>query len=204
MAPEKGLPYLVDAFIELNRRNPGNDSILDLAGWMGPQHQEYWQKQVEKLNSAGLSNRYTYHGSVDRQEKVRFLSAIDLLCVPTEYQEPKGLFVLEGIACGVPYLLPNHGAFPELHERLQFGSLFQAKDRDSLVQSLERHTQVPRLDVDERSRQRNARIERDSNPNARRSRTSDPRTRLDEGRGLHQERAKPIASNLGRFSIEGS
>ncbi len=159
MAPEKGLHYLVDAFIELNRRNPGNDSILDLAGWMGPQHQEYWQKQVEKLNSAGLSNRYTYHGSVDRQEKVRFLSAIDLLCVPTEYQEPKGLFVLEGIACGVPYLLPNHGAFPELHERLQFGSLFQAKDRDSLVQSLERHTQVPRLDVDERSRQRNARIE---------------------------------------------
>ena len=158
MAPEKGLHHLVDAFIALQQQDPTNDSRLELAGWMGPQHQEYWQTQGEKLAAADLTDRYTDHGSVDRFEKVRFLSNIDLLCVPTDYQEPKGLFVLEGIASGVPYLLPNHGAFPELHQRLQYGTLFEAKNLDSLVQALHLQSRAPRSNAEERVRQRDARL----------------------------------------------
>jgi glycosyltransferase involved in cell wall biosynthesis len=34
--------------------------------------------------------------------------------VPTVYREPKGLYVLEALANGVPVVQPEHGAFPEL------------------------------------------------------------------------------------------
>ncbi len=136
LAPEKGLHRLVEAFILLANQAEFLDLHLHIAGYLGPQNIGYWQTLQERLIQAGLANRFTYHGSVDRDAKIAFLRSIDLLCVPTEYAEPKGLFVLEAIAARTPYLLPNHGAFYELHERLNFGKLFKAKDQEDLVLQL--------------------------------------------------------------------
>jgi glycosyltransferase involved in cell wall biosynthesis len=137
MAPEKGLHQLVDAFIELAKRRKDSDFQLCLAGWLGPQHEAFWNKQQSKLQNAGLEDRFSYAGILDRQAKLQFLSQLDLFSVPTVYQEPKGLFVLEAVAAGVPYLQPAHGAFPELHQRLQFGQLFVADDQADYVNKLE-------------------------------------------------------------------
>ncbi len=135
LAPEKGLHQLVDAFIELRARMP--TARLAIAGWLGKQHESYWQEQQKKLLSAGLADAYVYHGSVDRNGKLDFLDSIDLLCVPTTYQEPKGLFVLESLAAGVPVVQPDHGAFPELIARLGGGHLYTAGDRTDLVDRLQ-------------------------------------------------------------------
>ena len=43
--------------------------------------------------------------------------------VPSGYHEPKGLYLLEAMACGVPVVQPNHGAFPELIGRTGGGVL---------------------------------------------------------------------------------
>jgi len=72
-----------------------------------------------------------------REEKTRFLQDIDLLCVPTEYVEPKGLFVLEALANGTPVVLPAHGAFPEILARTGGGILVEPKDAQALADSLE-------------------------------------------------------------------
>ena len=84
-----------------------------------------------------------YLGSINRDEKAKFLSSIDLFCVPTTYTEPKGLFLLEAIAAGTPYLQPDHGAFPELHRRMhaisegrRLGRLFRADSIDDLSEKL--------------------------------------------------------------------
>ena len=47
---------------------------------------------------------------------IDFLSSIHVLSVPTSYKDPKGRFVLEALAHGVPVVQPAHGAFPELVE----------------------------------------------------------------------------------------
>jgi glycosyltransferase involved in cell wall biosynthesis len=147
MAPEKGLHRLVDAFVEIARQ-PGMEHVrLRLAGWMGAQHADFWKEQTTKLENAGLNDRWEYLGSIDRKQKAEFLSTLDLFCVPTTYEEPKGLFLLEAIAAGTPYLQPNHGAFPEIHARLgqdlsiivpdpHRGSLFQADSQSDLVAKL--------------------------------------------------------------------
>jgi glycosyltransferase involved in cell wall biosynthesis len=133
MAPEKGLHRLIDAFIAIAELPEAKHVRLKLAGWMGPQHQTFWLEQKAKLARAGLDQRWEYLGSIDRTEKANFLRSIDLFCVPTTYTEPKGLFLLEAIAAGTPYVQPNHGAFPEIHQRLEsfaggrhLGTLFQA------------------------------------------------------------------------------
>jgi len=144
MAPEKGLHRLVDAFIEL-KRNPRWESLrLELAGWMGPQHAKYWKEQQNKLSRAGLDGQWNYAGTLDRNQKVRYLKSLDLFCVPTEYADPKGIFLLEAVAAGLPYVMPDHGAFPEVHQRLSrfrpqgfSGALFQHDSAKDLVTKLE-------------------------------------------------------------------
>ena len=139
LAPEKGLDILVDAFIELHSRDVPDRAkpMLKIAGWLGKQHEAYWQEQQEKLRQGGLESHWEYHGAVDREGKLAFLDSVDLICVPTPYQEPKGLFLLEGLAAGVPYLQPAHGAFPEVHERLGGGHLFPPESASVLADHLE-------------------------------------------------------------------
>jgi glycosyltransferase involved in cell wall biosynthesis len=142
MAPEKGLHHLIDAFIELATSRDLPPLRLELAGWMGPQHRAFWEEQQRKLSEAGLDGRWSYHGSLSHQAKVDFLHHLDLLSVPTVYREPKGLFVLEAVAAGVPYVQPAHGAFPELHQRLQAGCLFPPEDPVGYVDQLARQIQA--------------------------------------------------------------
>jgi glycosyltransferase involved in cell wall biosynthesis len=68
---------------------------------------------------------------------MEFLSSLDLFCVPTTYAEPKGLFLLEAAALGLKYVAPDHGAFPELHQRLQHGWLYQHDSMSDLIGTLE-------------------------------------------------------------------
>jgi glycosyltransferase involved in cell wall biosynthesis len=52
--------------------------------------------------------------------------------VPSPYHEPKGLYLLEAMACGIPVVQPNHGAFPELLQQTG-GGLLAASERPADV-----------------------------------------------------------------------
>ncbi|AMV32919.1 Glycosyl transferases group 1 [Pirellula sp. SH-Sr6A] len=143
MATEKGLHRLVDAFVEIAKKPQYSHVRLKMAGWMGPQHEAYWNEQLAKLRIPELEGRWEYVGAIDRKEKTAFLQSIDLFCVPTVYEEPKALFLLEAIASGVPYVQPAHGAFPEIHARVHstegapvLGRLFQPDAPDHLRMEL--------------------------------------------------------------------
>ncbi|MEM7782968.1 MAG: glycosyltransferase family 4 protein [Planctomycetota bacterium] len=128
LAPEKGLHHLVDAFLELKQRPQTDDFRLTIAGWLSSDNQEYAQAQWKKLSDAGLDDQFDYLGSIDRTEKLELFRSLDLLTVPTEFLEPKGIYVLESFAAGVPVIQPAHGAFPELVEASQGGWLVPPKN----------------------------------------------------------------------------
>lgn len=136
MAPEKGLHVLVDAFLHLKAMRGMEDVRLKVAGWAGPQQQAYIDEQFEKLEAAGHIDGCDYLGTVDRAGKLEFLQSIDVLSVPTVYREPKGLFVLEALAAGVPVVQPSHGAFPELIEATTGGHLVTPQDPVALAEKL--------------------------------------------------------------------
>ncbi len=138
LAPEKGLHVLVDAFIELRKRAATRDVRLEIAGWLGENNRTYAEAEFTKLRAAGLEDHYHYAGSIDREAKVAFLRRLDVFSVPTTYLEPKGLFVLEALAAGVPVVLPSHGAFPELIEATGGGRLVAPNDPIALADELEK------------------------------------------------------------------
>lgn len=136
LAKEKGFHHLVDAFIELKKR-PGTEAIqLKAAGWMGPDHIAYAQAQFKRINEAGLQDDFEYIGSIERNEKLAFLKSIDVLSVPTEFLEPKGIYALEALAAGVPIVMPEHGAFPELLISSKGGLLVPPRDASQLADAL--------------------------------------------------------------------
>lgn len=133
MDPAKGFHHLAAAYKILKRRPNLPPISLEAAGYMLPEHREYFQKESAAL--AGLD--FTYRGSLSREEKAHFLQEIDIFCVPTDYVEPKGLFVLEALANGTPVVLPAHGAFPEILARTGGGILVEPKNERALADSLE-------------------------------------------------------------------
>ena len=68
-----------------------------------------------------------------------------MLSVPCSYAEPKGLFVLEAIANGVPVVQPRYGAFPEMIEATGGGLLVEPYSAESLADGFEQLIADPAL-----------------------------------------------------------
>jgi glycosyltransferase involved in cell wall biosynthesis len=125
VAPEKGLHVLADAYIRFRQRNRESKASLEAAGYVSPAHTPYLEGVREKVKNAGLADEFTYRGVVDREGKLAFLRSLDLLSVPATYDEPKGMFLLEAMACGVPVVQPRRGAFTEVVEKTGGGVLVE-------------------------------------------------------------------------------
>jgi glycosyltransferase involved in cell wall biosynthesis len=127
IAPEKGLHNLADAYKILRADNRLPPSRFVAAGYLPPEHKGYLEQITNGLRAAGLGGEFAYRGSVDRAGKIQFFHDIDVLSVPSPYHEPKGLYLLEAMACGVPVVQPNHGAFPEIVNRTGGGLLSKSE-----------------------------------------------------------------------------
>jgi glycosyltransferase involved in cell wall biosynthesis len=136
VAPEKGLHVLADAYVRLRARVPQARMRLDAAGYMAPAQASYLADVKARLRGAGLADEFMYHGSVNRDGKLQFLRSLDVLSVPTPYDEPKGVFVLEAMAEGVPVVQPRRGAFTEIIEKTGGGLLVPPDDPDALAGAL--------------------------------------------------------------------
>jgi glycosyltransferase involved in cell wall biosynthesis len=144
VAPEKGLHVLAEAYVRF-RSKGGAAARLEAAGYASPAHASYLADVRQILKAAGLADEFTYHGVVDREGKLAFLKSLDVLSVPATYDEPKGMFLLEAMACGVPVIQPRRGAFIEIVERTNGGLLVAKDDPDALAEALTRFRQSPEL-----------------------------------------------------------
>lgn len=132
IAPEKGLHVLADAY-RILRAMPGLPSLrLETAGWMAPEHRGYLAGIEQKL----AASDFTYRGELDRAGKVRFLQGIDVFSLPCTYDEPKGLPVLEALACGVPVVQPKCGSFPEMLAATGGGLLVERDSPEALAEGI--------------------------------------------------------------------
>jgi glycosyltransferase involved in cell wall biosynthesis len=136
VAPEKGLHNLADAYRILRLEKGLPPSRLLAAGYLPPEHKPYLKGIAAGLRAAGLADEFVYRGAVERAQKVQFFHEIDVLSVPSPYHEPKGLYLLEAMACGVPVVQPNHGAFPEIIERTGGGLLARSDNGADVADAL--------------------------------------------------------------------
>jgi len=133
VAPEKGLHVLCEAYRALRQREPSRPARLVAAGYLPPEHQPYLDEIRKKMREWGLENEFDYRGEVDRAQKTAFLQGLDIFSVPTTYEEPKGMFLLEALANGVPVVQPKRGAFHEIVTKTGGGLIVPAGDPAALA-----------------------------------------------------------------------
>jgi glycosyltransferase involved in cell wall biosynthesis len=123
IAPEKGLHLLVEGYARF--RAAGGAARLLAAGYLAPEYVSYLETARQRLRGAGLAEEFEYQGELDREAKLRFLEGLDAFCVPPDYDDPKGIYLLEAQAAGLPVVAPERGALPE-HIRRHGGGLLAA------------------------------------------------------------------------------
>ncbi|MDA1233074.1 MAG: glycosyltransferase family 4 protein, partial [Planctomycetota bacterium] len=135
ICPEKGAFHFLNAAEDVVSLGAEFDFVI--AGFLPALHQRQFEKRLRAVQKHVGKTRVRWEGSpADRDEKFRILRSFNWLCVPTEYREPKGLYVLEAALVGVPSLLPDHGAFPERIADLRLGHLYAAGSRQALTDAI--------------------------------------------------------------------
>jgi glycosyltransferase involved in cell wall biosynthesis len=104
LRPEKGLDVLLNAIPAILKRCPS--AVLMIAG-EGPE-----RSRLEELAATlRLGEHIRFLGL--RSDVQHFMQICDVLVVPSVWQEPAGLVVLEAMACGKPVVVTSVGGMPE-------------------------------------------------------------------------------------------
>ena len=112
----KGVDLLVRAFRGV--RNPGARLLV-----RGPEPDERFAQRVRRL--AVLDERISLGRGIPHAEVGQFLAEIDLLAIPSRFQESFSLVAHEAFAAGVPVLASDSGALPEIVTEGSNGALFR-------------------------------------------------------------------------------
>jgi len=136
IAPEKGLHVLAEAYRMLRQSGELPEARLEAAGYMAADGKPYLEAIQKSLRDAGLEHEFHYRGVVERAEKIAFLQTLDVMSMPATYDEPKGVSLLEAMACGVPLVQPRRGSFTEIVEKTGGGLLVQPDDARSLADGI--------------------------------------------------------------------
>lgn len=129
VSENKGLHLLAEAVSILRQEHPEQNIRLLVAGWRGDWTSKYLEdaRQIFDFEDCGY---------LPRKEKLSFLSSLDAFSVPVTYRAPKGMYMLEALAAGVPVVQPCIGIFPELLEATAGGLACQPADSRDLASKL--------------------------------------------------------------------
>ena len=136
VAPEKGLHVLAEAYRLLRHSGDLPEGRLEVAGYMAADCKPYLEEIQTHLKEAKLDHEFRYHGVIDRAAKIAFLRDLDVMSLPATYDEPKGVSLLESMACGVPVVQPRRGAFTEIVGSTGGGLLVEPDDPQSLADGI--------------------------------------------------------------------
>jgi glycosyltransferase involved in cell wall biosynthesis len=145
ICPEKGLDRLVEGFKHLRTLEGMENAKLRAAGYLGKKDQRWFEDLKERIQHDSLADHFTYVGEVNLQGKLDFLDSVDILSVPTAYEEAKGIFILESLARGVPVVQPAHGSFRELIYTTGAGLLVPPNEPKHLAEALAKLLRESRL-----------------------------------------------------------
>jgi glycosyltransferase involved in cell wall biosynthesis len=128
LKPRKNLPFLLEVWREVARSRPG--SILLIAG--GGPLEASLKRRAEKL---GLGEAVVFAGRVSEAEKVAYYNLADVLVSPSSL-EGFGFTVAEAMSCGLPVVVSDRGALPELVVNGRSGFVCAGDDVGAFVRGL--------------------------------------------------------------------
>ena len=119
LAPHKGILTLLEAL-----RRTSEPWRLSIAG------SGHLEGQIAA--AARRDRRIDFHGHVSGGRKDAFFDELDLLVIPSEWEEPATFVAMEAAVRGIPAVVSHRGGLPETPE----ARTFRAGDPDELVRAI--------------------------------------------------------------------
>ena len=142
VAHQKGVDILIQAARMVKER--GVDFTLRIIGgtWLGPGIPQLspYEQELREL-ARPLGNDAVFDPPVSRSLIAGEIQKSSVVCVPSRWDEPFGMVVLEALACGVPTVASNRGGIPEAAGDAAL--YFDPSNVASLVRHLERLLRDP-------------------------------------------------------------
>lgn len=132
---QKGVDLLVGAALRLLPERPRVQVIF--TGRITPDNVAFADALKARIEAAGLSTRIRFLGELPWDQLVRHYQALDLFAAPARW-EGFGLTPLEAMACGVPVVAADVGAYDTLIRQGEVGSIVPPGDEDALTEALAR------------------------------------------------------------------
>jgi mannosyltransferase len=133
--PQKGNDLFIDMMLRLLPGRP--DVVAVMMGGVTDQFRDFHKGLVDKVAAAGLQERVLFLPEDPHWDVSRWFKALDLYVAPQRW-EGFGLTPLEAMACAVPVVATRAGAFEELVQDGQTGTLVEIEDLDAMTEATAR------------------------------------------------------------------
>ena len=110
LSPHKGLHIAIEAIGILKKKG----TILPLEIIGKPSNQIYFAELKELVSRLKIEQEITFSGPLRRKEVFEKLKTVEMLLVPSLWEEPFGLVAAEAMASGAIVIGSNRGAIPEV------------------------------------------------------------------------------------------
>ena len=137
---QKGTDLFVEAMIIAMAKNPDWDAVI--AGRATAEHLAFEQALKTRIADAGLAHRFIFAG--EHTDIHRWYQALDIFVAPQRW-EGFGLTPLEAMACGVPVVATDVGAFSELVVDGKTGYVVPEISAVALAEGIQRFVNKPDL-----------------------------------------------------------
>lgn len=146
----KGVHVLIAAFCEINRKRPDTRLIITGSSFFGGAAKTQYEQHLVDL-AQPVSHAIVFTGYLPH-EKLRFLySAVDVIVLPSIWQDPCPLVALEAMASGTCLISSAVGGVPEVLESGATGILVNPGDQQALeaavVSVLEQTANKERMEI---------------------------------------------------------
>lgn len=138
LAESLGLGFLVEAFTMI-KSNPDLKHIrMRATGGHTKDDEPFLDMMQDRLRKAHIERDVDFVPEFDRRARQRFVQTLSVMCVPSPQPSAFGMHMLEAMACGVPVVQPDLGAYPEIIRMTGGGIIYDPNDMNMLVESLTR------------------------------------------------------------------
>ncbi|MCY4149302.1 MAG: glycosyltransferase family 4 protein [Gammaproteobacteria bacterium] len=130
---QKGTDVFVDSMLELLPEFPNAAALV--MGRATSRHQGFLNGLRQKVKEAGLEDRILFLPESPVDTMSDWYRVLDLFVAPQRW-EGFGLTPLESMACGVPVIATDVGAFDELIEESKTGIIIPPGDKEKMIRAV--------------------------------------------------------------------
>lgn len=110
--PKKGVKELILAFKKIKNINKAKILIVGSTNF-GLEEKTEYDCELEQI-SEEIKDKIKFTGYIENSELYKIQNIADIAVVPSVWEEPFGLVVVENMAAGLPLVVTNMGGIPEI------------------------------------------------------------------------------------------